>query len=228
MKKLLLASAAIAVAATVVGCSSSPVSKYPELPIDAQTAKMYPGTDYPVVGRMEGTTGFISEADCPKKSNKKYPAWFRGNGKNGLADKDALYWYTEMIGPSAYKITKQMYAENMYCGTLALAPGQVYPAHNHPASEFYFIYEGVAEWYINDEKKVLKPGDMAYHRPFQAHGWKNIGKKEMKAWYCWWKEEGDKVNVMNYSASWINPEKFVGPKETVPYPIPLPPVVKAK
>lgn len=195
-----------------------------EISPDSATAKIYPKAEYKVPGRLEGQTGFISESEAPKKSNKKYPAWFRGNGVDGKADEKALYWYTELIGPKAYNITKNMNAENAYCGTLMLAPGATYPAHNHPASEFYFIYEGEGEWYINDEHKHVKAGDLQYHRPFDAHGWKNTGKVPMKAFYCWWKEEGDKVDVMKSSAGWINPEKFTGPDQTVPYAIPLPKV----
>ena len=215
----------LAVALSLAVCTvAQAAAKDPAIAPDANTQKVYPGAEYIVPGRLEGTTGFISESEAPKKSNKKYPAWFRGNGKNGAADKDALYWYTELIGPKAYNITKGMNAEGAYCGTLMLAPGATYPAHNHPASEFYFVYEGEGEWWIDDEKKHVKPGDLQYHRPFVAHGWKNTGKKPMKVFYCWWKEATDKVDVMNYSAGWINPEKFTGPKDTVPHAIPLPKV----
>lgn len=204
-------------------------SNNPDVAPDEETLKTYPGAEYIVTKRIEGQTGFISESDAPKKANKKYPAWFRGNGANGLADENALYWYTELIGPKAYNITKNMNAENLYCGTLRVKPGATYPAHNHPASEFYFIISGEAEWYINDEKKNVKAGDLMYHRPFNAHGWKNTSKTEpMKCFYCWWKEAGDKVDVMNYSAGWINPEKFTGPDQTVPHAIPLPKVESKK
>lgn len=210
-----------------MGASVFAAQTDPAIAPDTETKSLYPDAEYKVPGRVEGMTGFISEDEAPKKSNKKYPAWFRGNGANGKADENSMYWYTELIGPKAYNITKQMNAENIYCGTLSLAPNATYPAHNHPASEFYFILSGQAEWYINDEKKNVKAGDLMYHRPFEAHGWKNTSKTEpMKCFYCWWKEEGDAVNVMNYSAGWINPEKFTGPDQLVPHAIPLPKVRK--
>lgn len=226
MKKI-MAVAAVAMGLSVI---SAPTISAPDpfTAPDAKTMKTWPKAQYKVPGRLEGTTGFIHEDEAPKKSNKSYPAWFRGNGKNGAADESALYWYTELIAPKAYKPTKNMTAENLYCGTLFLAPGATYPAHNHPASEFYFLYEGSGKWCIDDECQKIRPGHLMYHRPFAAHGWQNTGKVPMKLLYCWWKEEGDKVNVMNYGARWINPEKFTGPKDTVPYAVPFPEVRKAK
>ncbi len=223
MKKLTLVVLSLVAAGIVYAANSNPA-----VAPDEKTAKTYPGAEYIVPGRTEGQTGFISESEAPKKSNKKYPAWFRGNGENGAADENALYWYTELIGPKAYNITKDMNAEGAYCGTLYLAPGATYPAHNHPAHEFYFVYEGEGDWYINDEHKHVKAGDLQYHRPFDAHGWKNTGTVPMKAFYCWWTEPTDKVNVMDFSAGWINPEKFTGPDQTVPYAIPLPEPKKAE
>lgn len=216
---------ALAVSATFLGLGASANAKDPSATPDAKTKAAYPGAEYPVPGRVEGTTAFIHEDEAPRKSNKKYPPWFRGNGANGLADKDSIYWYTELIAPAAYKTHKGLSAEGAYCGTLELAKGETYPAHNHPASEFYFILDGSAEWHVDDEKKKVKPGDMIYHRPYSAHGWTNLSKtKPLKALYCWWREPSDKVDVMNYSAGWINPDRFTSRASLVPNAIPVPPV----
>jgi len=219
------ASLAVLASAVLMAFALPAQAKDPSAMPDAKTKATWPGAEYPVPGRVEGTTAFIHEDEAPRKSNKKYPPWFRGNGANGLADKDSIYWYTELIAPASYKTTKGMSAEGAYCGTLELTKGATYPAHNHPAAEFYFILEGEAMWHVDDEKLHVKPGHMIYHRPYSAHGWTNLSKtKPLKTLYCWWREPSDKVDVMNYSAGWINPDRFTSREALVPNAIPVPPV----
>ena len=73
----------VATMITLTICASFPViavsaQTNPNVAPDAVTQKMWPGAEYKIPGRIEGNTGFISESEAPKKSNKKYPAWFRG------------------------------------------------------------------------------------------------------------------------------------------------------
>lgn len=221
----LRAKSAVLVSAVLVALAVSVQARDVSTTPDAKTTATWPGAEYPVPGRIDGTTAFIHEDEAPHKANKKYPSWFRGNGADGLADKDALYWYTELLGPAAYKTPKGLSAEGAYCGTLELAKGATYPAHNHPASEFYFVLDGEAMWHVDDEKKHVKTGDLIYHRPYAAHGWTNLSKtKPLRAFYCWWREPSDKVDVMNFSAGWINPDRFTSRDNVVPSAIPIPPV----
>src|SRR5215475_11378403 len=100
--------------------------------------------EYPVPGRLEGTTAFAHEKDAEHRATKSYPSWFRGNAQNSKADGSSKYYYTQLVGPKkpGYEyITSGLNAANMQMGTLALMPGATYPAHNHPAREIYFVIE---------------------------------------------------------------------------------------
>jgi len=177
---------------------------------------------YPTQGRIEGNTALFHEDDAKKKSNKSYPAWYRGNGKNGLADKDSLYSYKELLGPKAF-VSEGHNNDYFSMGTLELAPGEAYPAHNHPSYEVYYILEGEAEWFVDDESQIVVPGDVIYHNPYAVHGWKNRSKdKPLKMAYVWW-AAGD-PSVLGKGARFTNPDLFKSKDKIKPYAIPLPKV----
>lgn len=180
----------------------------------------YPDAVYPVKGRLEGTTSFLSENDLPKKANKSYPSFYRGNGKKGIADKDALYHYTELVGPKSW-VKPGFNDEDMYVGTVYLNPGETYPAHNHPAWEVYYVVEGEADWYVNDEKQRVTPGSVIFHRPYDVHGWKNTSKtKELKLVYIWWSETGRED--LGKGARFTNPDLFTSKEKITPHAVPVP------
>lgn len=179
---------------------------------------------YPPPGRLEGTTAFVQEQDTPKKATKTHPEWFRGTGKDGVADENAKYFYHELIGPNlpapAFK------NENIYFGSLEMKPGFTYPAHNHPAPEIYYVIDGEADWYVDDEKQHVGPGSMIYHRPFAAHGWTVTGTKPLRVVWLWWAEGEAGKAALNASARMVNPD-LAGKRETaLPQAVPLPPVRK--
>ena len=176
--------------------------------------------EYPIPGRLEGTTAFFKEADGDRKANKSYPAWFRGNGADGIADKDSLYWYVDLIGPKSF-VNKGHNNEFFYFGTLELAPGETYPAHNHPAAEIYYVVSGEADWFVDDESQSVVPGSMIYHRPYAVHGWRNISTdKPLRVVWAWW-SEGD-PSVLAKGARFTNPDLFASRESIKPHAVPLP------
>ncbi len=176
--------------------------------------------EYPIPGRLKGTTAFYSESDGPKKANKSYPAWYRGKGKDGLADKSSLYHYVDLIGPAAF-VGKAHHNEYINMGTLELKPGETYPAHNHPSSEIYYVLEGEAQWFVDDESQTVTPGSMIYHRPYAVHGWRNLSKtKPLRVVWIWW-AEGD-TSVLAKGARFTNPDLFASRAKVQPVAVPLP------
>ena len=177
---------------------------------------------YPQPGRLEGTTAFIQENDTPKKATKTHPEWFRGTGPNGLADENAKYYYHELIGPNLPAPAFEN--KNVYFGSLVMQPGYTYPAHNHPAPEIYYVIEGEADWYVDDEKRKVGPGSMMYHRPYAVHGWTVTSKTPLRVVWLWW-AEGDQA-VLNSSAKMANPETASKRETALPMAVPTPPVRK--
>lgn len=184
------------------------------------SAVAFAQSEYAIPGRLEGTTAFFHESDGPKKANKSYPAWYRGNGKDGLADKDSLYHYVDLIGPKSF-VTTGHNNEFFYMGTLELAPGETYPAHSHPAPEIYYVISGEAEWFADDQSQLVVPGDMIYHRPYTTHGWKNTSKtKPLRVAWIWWAEGNP--SVLEKGARFTNPDLFSSRESVQPHAVPLP------
>jgi len=172
----------------------------------------------PTPGRLEGTTAFLHESATPAKATKTHPAWFRGTGANGLADANAKYFYHELIGPG---VPPPAFQNNfLYFGSLEMKAGYTYPAHNHPAAEFYYILDGEADWYVDDEVEHVKPGSLIYHRPNAVHGWTVTGDKPLKVVWGWWSDTDP--SLLNTSAKMVNPD-LAGEQETAkPFAVPLP------
>jgi quercetin dioxygenase-like cupin family protein len=181
--------------------------------------------EYPVPGRLEGTTAFSHEKDAERRATKSYPSWLRGNAPNSKADDSSKYFYRQFIGPKkpGYEyITSGMHAGNMQMGTLVLMPGVTYPAHNHPAREIYFIIEGEADWFVDDEKQHVTPGSVIMHRPYAVHGWTVTSKEPLKGMWVWWAESDESPEVMDKGAKLVNPS--LGEKEATakPFAVPVP------
>lgn len=187
----------------------------------AQTAPA-PTQPNPRPGRVDGTTAFVNESDTPKKATKSHPEWFRGKGTNGIADENAKYFYHELIGPGLPPPAFQN--DNVYFGPLTIQAGVTYPAHSHPAPEIYYVIDGEADWYVDDEKQHVKGGSMIYHRPFAVHGWTVTSDKPLRVVWLWW-AEGDK-SVLNSSAKMTNPDLASKPETALPMADPLPPLRK--
>jgi quercetin dioxygenase-like cupin family protein len=172
----------------------------------------------PQPGRLEGTTAFVHASATPAKATKTHPTWFRGTGENGIADDNAKYAYHELIGP---KLPAPAFQNNfIYSGPLEMKPGYTYPAHSHPAPEFYYVIDGEADWYVDDESQHVTPGSLIYHRPFASHGWTVTGDKPLKAMWVWWSEEDP--SVLNASAKMVNSDLASKQETAKPMAVPLP------
>jgi quercetin dioxygenase-like cupin family protein len=181
--------------------------------------------EYPVPGRLEGTTAFAHEKDAEHRATKVYPSWFRGNAPNSKADENSKYYYTQLVGPKkpGYEyITSGLNAANMQMGTLVLMPGATYPAHNHPAREIYFVTDGEADWFVDDEKRHVTPGSVIMHRPYAVHGWTATGRKPLKAMWVQWTDGDESPELMDKGARLVNPQLAEKEAAAKPYAVPLP------
>lgn len=182
-------------------------------------SSIYSG-EYQVPGRLIGTTSFAHEETIEKKINAKYPAWYRGNAANGMADEDSFHFYRVLIGPSA---KTKLNPKNQMCGTYYLKPGVTYPAHNHPANEMYYVVDGEADWWADDENQKVRAGNIMYHRPYTVHGFTNTSKtKPLHLFWCWWVEPGEDPSVLNIGGRFTNPELFSSPETSKAHAVPIP------
>jgi mannose-6-phosphate isomerase-like protein (cupin superfamily) len=180
--------------------------------------------EYPVPGRLEGTTSFAHQDDMPKLCNASYPAWYRGNAPNGLADSSSMHFYHTLIGPNA---KTGFNPKHFMSGYYELKPGATYPAHNHPAREYYYVIEGEADWWADDEMRHVTAGTAIYHRPYTVHGWTNTSKsKPLRLLWCWWIDEGDSLNVLDIGGRFTNPDLCKSRETAKAYAVPLPSVRK--
>jgi quercetin dioxygenase-like cupin family protein len=200
---------------SVVSASAKMVN--PDLASKQETARPMA---VPSPKRPPGTTAFLQESATPRKATKTHPAWFRGAGENGAADENAKYFYHELIGPGLPPPAFQN--DSIYFGTLEMKPGYTYPAHNHPAPEFYFVVDGEADWYVDDEAQHVTPGTLSYERPYAVHGWTVTGDEPLKAVWAWW-SEGD-PSVLKASAKMVNPDLASKQETASPKASPVPPV----
>lgn len=72
----------------------------------------------------------------------------------------------EGVGPDGVLIRN-----DVILGLFIMGPNTLYPAHAHPASEFYIVISGEAEFQVGaDFPYILRaPGDLILHRENEAH-----------------------------------------------------------
>jgi mannose-6-phosphate isomerase-like protein (cupin superfamily) len=103
----------------------------------------------------------------------------------------------------------RLYNEEIILGLFIFGHNSHYPAHAHPAEEFYLILSGSAEWQIGTNTPYInkKPGDIMIHQKNESHsfqtgkeplfcvyGWR--GEINAKSWYR--NDMGDKSEVPKY------------------------------
>lgn len=167
-----------------------------------------------------GEAIIMHDEDLPKKANRNYPNWYRGCAPDGLADEHSNHYYYTYIGPGVAPPAIQ--SEKVFCGTFHMKPGKTYPAHNHPAREFYYILEGEAQWYAGDKKITAKPGTFIMHPPYTSHGWTTSDKSWLRAFYCWWMEDEDTPDTLQQGGKMTNPCLTQSPATANLFRIPLP------
>jgi quercetin dioxygenase-like cupin family protein len=187
---------------------------------ETHVAEPSPTSAYPIPGRAKGTTAFFHESKASQRANKSYPEWLRGNGLDGFADRSSRYRYTQLVGPHG-TVESNLHANRLQFGTLTLNPRTTYPAHNHPSPEIYFILEGEADWYVDDEKEHVTAGSVIFHRPYAVHGWRNDSTKPLRALWIWWSEWGISPEDLRKGARFTNPGLAGDEKTALPHHEPL-------
>jgi quercetin dioxygenase-like cupin family protein len=67
-------------------------------------------------------------------------------------------------------------AEKLLLVRVTMPPGQAHKFHRHPAmEEIIYVVEGKAEQWVDREKRLLGPGDMAHIPVDVVHGTYNAG-----------------------------------------------------
>ena len=182
--------------------------------------------EFPVPGRLVGTTSFSHADSLPEMCNSNYPKWYRGKAPNGLADENSMHWYKILMGPGA---KTGFDPKNIMCGIFELKPGITYPAHNHPSREFYYVISGEAEWWADDEMKNVTAGASMYHQPFTVHGFTNTSKTEpLRLFWIWWVEDEDHPDVLNIGGKFTDPDLTKTQKTVKAHAVPIPEVRKKK
>ena len=61
---------------------------------------------------------------------------------------------------------------NVSTGLIYVDSNKVYPEHNHPAAEMYFLISGTAHWRFggNHDYRSLTAGNVIYNHPWNWHG----------------------------------------------------------
>jgi len=92
----------------------------------------------------------------------------------------------EGIGPDG-----RLYNEEIILGLFIFGPDSHYPAHAHPAEEFYLILSGDAAWQIgaNTPYTAKSPGDIMIHQRNESHSFKT-GDDPMFCVFGWRGEMG--------------------------------------
>jgi mannose-6-phosphate isomerase-like protein (cupin superfamily) len=79
-----------------------------------------------------------------------------------------------------------IHAENFSLGFVTLEPdgGQV-PWHNHEQEEVYFVLEGTAEMCVDNERHVMRGGEVVFIPSGAFHQLTNIGSEPLRMIYCY-------------------------------------------
>lgn len=149
------------------------------------------GTDLPIPDYREGLPDVVSEDTLNKYATSKYPAWYRGTGEGSAYKEDSLYFYRAAVGPPSW-VSTGLEANHFSMGTMTFKPGTIYPIHNHPAWEVYYILEGEGIIRKYDREYKVKPGDYFMNRPYDVHAIINSSdEKPLRVLWTWWTEGGE-------------------------------------
>ena len=149
------------------------------------------GTELPIPGYREGMADMVSEGKLKKYATSKYPSWYRGTGKGSAYEEDALYYYKIAVGPPSW-VSTGLESNHFSMGTMTFKPGTIYPVHNHPAWEIYYILEGEGIIRKYDKEYKVKPGDYFMNRPYDVHSIINTSDdKPLRVMWTWWTEGGE-------------------------------------
>ena len=86
-----------------------------------------------------------------------------------------------LVGPPGSN--SPFHATDIKVGLFLLGPGINYPAHNHPASEIYFVLSGSSIWQKGKQTERLEaPGNYIFHASNQPHAMRTLTKPLLALW----------------------------------------------
>ena len=87
---------------------------------------------------------------------------YRGHFEDRFFEQEA---WCELIGPNGLIIS-----EEIRIGLLIMGPGLVYPAHQHPATEWYHVLSGTGQWAQASQPATPRtPPAALFDRPDEPH-----------------------------------------------------------
>lgn len=87
---------------------------------------------------------------------------YRGHFEDHFFEQEA---WSELIGPSGLIVS-----EEIRIGLLIMGPGLVYPAHHHPATEWYHVLSGTGQWAQGNQPALPRtPPATLFHQPNEPH-----------------------------------------------------------
>lgn len=99
--------------------------------------------------------------------------------------------WAELIGPKA------PFQSDKFClGFTLIAPDTLYPQHNHPATELYYVLSGTANWTLDGKTSAKTPGEVILHPSLHSHSMET-GSEALLALYLWVGE--DIVTLSQYT-----------------------------
>jgi quercetin dioxygenase-like cupin family protein len=91
------------------------------------------------------------------------------------------YGYFDIASPKRGLIATDAIA----CGFLVIGPGQLYPAHRHPAVELYHVVAGAPDWQVDGAPWEPKPvGSFVFHPSMAIHAMRT-NDSPLLALYAW-------------------------------------------
>jgi mannose-6-phosphate isomerase-like protein (cupin superfamily) len=102
--------------------------------------------------------------------------------------------FAELIGPEA-----PFKSDTVCLGLTLIAPKTLYPAHQHPAVELYYVVTGTATWILNGEARRNPPGAFILHPSQGVHAMQTTSSP-LLAIYTWSGHDIHSTSVYTRSA----------------------------
>jgi|GEM_PF-1916284 len=112
--------------------------------------------------------------------------WYPNNVYNDLSQAVSLKNYcANLIGKcrDAQNNPFLMHNDQILVGLFLLGPNQLYPAHQHPATEGWVVLSGRAKWQRGDEPWVIRePGEYFVHASNESHAMETMDEPLLAMW----------------------------------------------
>ena len=89
-------------------------------------------------------------------------------------------------------------------GVLEIAPHAIYPGHEHPSPELYYVISGRAQWTVGEQTFTADAGTAVYTPPNTLHRMVNLGDEVLRTIWFWW-APGGKRDVLESDSRLVEP-----------------------